>query len=111
MSVEQALQKRRSVKEYSKDQPLTLREVSQLLWAAQGITDSKRGLRTAPSAGATIVFFAAYERTTVRFSDMGVRYVHMEVGHAAQNVYLQAIALNLGTGIIGGFPESQVKNT
>lgn len=37
-SVEQALRKRRSVREY-KDEPLTLAEVSQLMWAAQGITD------------------------------------------------------------------------
>jgi SagB-type dehydrogenase family enzyme len=45
----------------------------------------------------------------VKFGEMGVRYVHMEVGHAAQNVYLQATALSLGTGVIGGFPESRIK--
>ncbi|MEM2339181.1 MAG: SagB/ThcOx family dehydrogenase, partial [Nitrososphaerales archaeon] len=50
-SIEEALLKRRSVRDY-KDEPLTLQEVSQLLWAAQGITDP-RGFRTAPSAGAT----------------------------------------------------------
>lgn len=50
VSVEEALLKRRSVREY-KDEPLTLAEVSQLLWAAQGVTDP-RGFRTAPSAGA-----------------------------------------------------------
>jgi nitroreductase len=48
-SIEKALSNRRSTREYS-DEPLTLKEVSQLLWAAQGITDP-RGLRTAPSAG------------------------------------------------------------
>ena len=50
-SVEEALQKRRSVREYSKE-PLSLFEISQILWAAQGITDNAYGLRTAPSAGA-----------------------------------------------------------
>ncbi len=50
-SLEEALQKRRSVREYSKE-PLSLSEVSQILWAAQGITDKTYGLRTAPSAGA-----------------------------------------------------------
>ncbi len=50
-SVEEALQKRRSVREYSKE-PLSLFEISQILWAAQGITDNTYGLRTAPSAGA-----------------------------------------------------------
>ncbi len=50
-SVEEALQKRRSVREYSKE-TLSLFEISQILWAAQGITDNTYGLRTAPSAGA-----------------------------------------------------------
>ena len=50
-SVEEALQKRRSVREYSKE-PLSLFEISQILWAAQGITDNGYGRRTAPSAGA-----------------------------------------------------------
>jgi len=51
ISIEETLQKRRSVREYSKE-PLSLSEVSQILWAAQGITDKTYGLRTAPSAGA-----------------------------------------------------------
>ncbi|MCS7136951.1 MAG: nitroreductase, partial [Candidatus Caldarchaeum sp.] len=37
MSVEQAIQRRRSRREYT-NQPLTVAEVSQLLWAAQGVT-------------------------------------------------------------------------
>lgn len=49
-SVESALLERRSIRTYS-DEPLTLAEISQLLWAAQGVTHL-RGLRTAPSAGA-----------------------------------------------------------
>ena len=52
MSVEEAISKRRSMRDYS-EQPLTLRELSQILWAAQGITDPGRKLRSAPSAGAT----------------------------------------------------------
>lgn len=52
VSVEQALRRRRSRREYGPD-PLKISEVSQLLWAAQGITAPHvwTGLRTAPSAG------------------------------------------------------------
>jgi len=50
ISIEEALLKRRSVREYLPD-PLTLPEIGQLLWSAYGIT-SGEGFRTAPSAGA-----------------------------------------------------------
>jgi len=164
VSIEQTLLQRRSVRDYT-GEPLSLQQVSQLLWAAQGITD-RQGLRTAPSAGGTypleiylavgdvenlargvyryqsvghaltrvldgdlrakladaalgqgcvkegainIVFTAVYERTTQRYGERGIRYVHMEVGHAAQNVYLQAVALHLGTVVIGAFHDDQVR--
>ena len=163
-SVEKALLNRRSVRSYE-DEPLTLEEVSQLLWAAQGVTNS-RGFRTAPSAGAlyplevyvvignvnglskgiykytpnthellrilkgdkrtelcnaaldqepvkyaplVIIFSAVYERTTIKYGERGIRYVHIEVGHAAQNVFLQAISLNLGAVVIGAFYDEKVK--
>ncbi len=51
MSVEQALASRRSVRGMAA-RPLTLAEVGQLCWSAQGVTDEK-GHRTAPSAMAT----------------------------------------------------------
>lgn len=164
VSVEEAILQRRSERDYT-SQALTLQEVSQLLWAAQGITDP-RGYRAAPSAGATypleiyivvgnvegvakgiyryepeahqllrvvsgeqrgalaqaalnqqfiaqapvnLVITAVYERTTQRYGERGIRYVHMEAGHAAQNVYLQAVALNLGTVVVGAFHDNQVK--
>ncbi|MDO9548033.1 MAG: nitroreductase family protein [Candidatus Marinimicrobia bacterium] len=50
VSIEQAMHERRSVRAYQ-DAPLTLSEVAQVLWSAQGITDPKRAYRTAPSAG------------------------------------------------------------
>jgi SagB-type dehydrogenase family enzyme len=50
MSLEEALARRRSIRELS-GEPLTIAEIGQLLWAAQGVTDAQ-GRRTAPSAGA-----------------------------------------------------------
>ena len=144
---------------------LTLAEISQLLWSAQGITDPE-GRRTAPSAGAlyplevflvaggqdelpagvyryrpqghdlipvvqgdqraklaaaaleqdwlndapaTIGIAAVYERTARKYKQRAERYVLMEVGHAAQNVHLQAVALDLGTVVVGAFDDAEVK--
>jgi len=51
MTLETAIQKRRSVRSFV-DKDLTLSQISQILWAAQGITDKVNGFRSAPSAGA-----------------------------------------------------------
>jgi len=50
-SLEEAIARRRSIRRY-KLEPLTLSQVSQILWSAQGITGAGK-LRAAPSAGAT----------------------------------------------------------
>ena len=63
-------------------------------------------IRKAP---AVLLFCAVYERTTGKYGQRGIRYVHMEVGHAAQNVCLQAIALGLHTAVIGAFRDTEVK--
>ena len=166
MPVEQCLLQRRSIRDYS-EEPITLQELSQLLWAAQGITDP-RGFRTAPSAGAlyplevyvaagnvegltpgiyryepeehqvilltvgdkrdelayaalaqdfvkegalVIVFTAVYERTTIKYGERGIRYVNMEAGHVAQNLFLQATALGLGMVTVGAFHDEEVAET
>jgi SagB-type dehydrogenase family enzyme len=165
ISIEQTLLNRRSLRSY-KNQPLTIVEVGQLLWAAQGITEKSLGFRTAPSAGATypfevylvagevagltagiyqydyqhhrlilrregdfrdelaesalgqssvangainIVLTGIYERTTQRYGDRGIRYVHIEAGHIAQNVLLQAVALGLGSVPVGAFNDNNVQ--
>lgn len=51
VSVEEAIQKRRSVRSYPAKE-VSPEDVSQLLWACQGITDPAKGLRASPSAGA-----------------------------------------------------------
>lgn len=50
-SVEEAVTARRSRREYG-ERALSRRELGQLLWAAQGVTDRASGHRAAPSAGA-----------------------------------------------------------
>jgi SagB-type dehydrogenase family enzyme len=163
VSLETSIQLRRSVRHFSRT-PLSLADVGQLLWSAQGITWGA-GLRAAPSAGAlypleadlvadkveglepgvyrylpnthsivrrasghrtaalgtaalsqsavseasaVLVISAVYERTTRKCGQRGIRYVHAEAGHAAQNVCLQAVALGLGTVHIGAFQDEEV---
>lgn len=158
VSLEEALRRRRSVRAYA-DEPLTLEEIGQLFWAAQGITN-ERGFRTAPSAGAlyplelyavtgdvlyhylphghqaerrrlgdwrgplcraalnqeavcrapvVFVVTAVYARTAAKYGQRAQRYVRLEAGHAAQNLLLQAVALDLGAVPIGAFYDDQVQ--
>jgi SagB-type dehydrogenase family enzyme len=55
-----------------------------------------------------LVLAGVYQRSARRYGQRAPRYVHMEVGHAAQNVYLQAVALDLGTVVVGAFQDSQL---
>jgi SagB-type dehydrogenase family enzyme len=173
VSVEKCLAQRRSGRQYA-DTPLTLADISQLLWAAYGVTQPvanaprlRGGLRTAPSAGAlypldlyvvagnvtelapgvyryraethelvlvaagdkrpalfhaaasqacvrdapaSIVYSAVFSRNTGKYGDRGrQRYVCMDLGHSAENVYLQCGSLGLGTCAIGAFHDDAVK--
>ena len=51
VSVEKAIKERRTIRDF-KERPLPLNHLSQLLWAAQGITNPKEGKRAVPSGGA-----------------------------------------------------------
>ena len=165
VSLEATLKNRRSVRTFKKT-PVSLTALSQLLWAAQGVTHYS-GFRTAPSAGALyplevyvvagnvedlvagiylyrphehvlvqiaqgdhrealsmaalwqkaishapVVFVIAgvSERTTGKYGERGIRYVYMEAGHAAQNLCLQAVALGLGSVVIGAFSDHKIGN-
>ena len=87
MSLEETLQKRRSVRDFRK-MPVSLEDVSQLLWAAQGITHGE-GRRTAPSAGALYPLELYLLAGDVRDLPAGIyRYVthqhHLEPVRAGQ---------------------------
>jgi len=72
------------------------------------LADAARGQECVRDAAIDIVFTAVYERTTRKYGERGIRCVHTEVGHAAQNVYLQAVSLDLGTVVIGAFNDRKV---
>jgi len=161
VSLEEAIQKRRSIREYG-PQPLAIDKIGQLLWAAQGITSEEGAypLRAAPSAGAlypievyvvnpqgvflynpeahsltlhkqgdhrlklmqaclhqsfvaeapvSILMCAVYERIMRKYGARGRMYTHIEAGHIAQNIHLQAVTLGLGSVPIGAFNAQEIK--
>lgn len=67
------------------------------------------GQRMVAEAPGILVISAVMSRTSRRYGEQrGERYVWMEVGHAAQNVHLQAIAFELGSVPVGAFRDAQV---
>jgi len=166
VSLEKAIKERRTVRDF-RERALSLIHLSQLLWAAQGITDVATGKRAVPSGGALypldiyiligengverieagvyhylskehsvamiskgdrrreistaslsqmwmakapviFVITAEYKRITGKYGERGIRYALIEVGHAGQNLFLEAEALGLGAGIVGAFSDLEV---
>jgi SagB-type dehydrogenase family enzyme len=60
------------------------------------------------NAAAVAVVTAIYEHTTRKYGKRGKRYVQIEVGHAAQNMLLQAAVLGLGAAVVGAFDDAAV---
>ncbi len=59
-------------------------------------------------AAINIIICADFKRTTGRYGKRGENYVYIEVGHAAQNVHLEAVALGLGSVPVGAFSDDAV---
>jgi len=67
----------------------------------------QRFIAEAPCA---FVISAIFERTTRRYGERGrLRYVPMDVGHAAENLLLQAVAMGLASVPVGAFDDTAVK--
>ena len=56
-------------------------------------------------AAAIFVIAGVFDRTAVKYGERSVRYVHLEVGHVAQNLMLEATALGLGTVPVGSYDD------
>jgi SagB-type dehydrogenase family enzyme len=59
-------------------------------------------------AAAVIVFTADYQRTQRKYRNRAERYVHIEAGHAAENLFLQAVSLDLATVVVGAFDDDEL---
>jgi len=71
----------------------------------EAVAEASLGQGWMAEAPVLLVVAAEIARTAVRYGERAPRYVHMEVGHAAQNIYLQAEALGLGTTLVGAFQD------
>ncbi len=92
-SIENTLRERHSIREYG-NEPLTLEEISQLLWAAQGITHGG-GLRSAPSAGGLYPLETYLVAGKVMNLEPGV-YRYLPAGHRLAMVFSGDVRGKLG---------------
>jgi len=73
------------------------------------LSEAALGQEAIENAAASIVICAVFSRTREKYGRRADKYVYVEVGHAAQNVYLQAVPLGLGTVMIGAFDANEVR--
>jgi SagB-type dehydrogenase family enzyme len=165
-----AIEARESVRRYA-EQPLSLAELSYLLWCTQGVRGVQgtyATFRNVPSAGArhafetyllvnrveslmpglyrflalehklvavdlspgvaraitkacwnqamvercavTFVWVAVAERMTWRYGQRGYRYMHLDVGHVCQNLYLAAESVAGGVCAIAAFSDEDMNH-
>jgi SagB-type dehydrogenase family enzyme len=168
LDLRKAIEGRRSIRNYSQE-PLTIEELSYLLWVTQGVVQVTRGatFRNVPSAGArhaietyllinnvsnlakgsmyrflaidhklveintdpgmanrvvegcldqdfirksavTFIWTADAYRMKWRYGERGYRYLHLDAGHACQNLYLGAGSIDCGVCAIAAFMDDQM---
>ncbi len=73
------------------------------------LSSAALGQRCIAAAPVCLVIAAVYARTAAKYGTRARRYVHMETGHAAENILLQATALRLGTVVVGAFDDQAVQ--
>ena len=73
------------------------------------LSDAALGQQMIRQAPISIFYSAVFSRMTARYGERGIRYTYIELGHSAQNIYLQVESLGLGTVAIGAFDDSRVR--
>jgi len=76
-----------------------------------GLAEAAYNQQFIQTASIDIVVAAIYEKTAEKYGTRAERFVHMEAGHAAQNIVLEATALDLGSVTVGGFDDGKVAIT
>jgi len=61
-------------------------------------------------APAILVVAGTEERSHWKYGERTSRYVHLEAGHAAENVALQAVALGLAAVVVGAYDDARVRD-
>ncbi len=74
----------------------------------EALTDAALRQSAIRNAPATLVLAGVVDRTAAKYGDRAERYVHIEAGAAAQNIYLECESLELGTVFIGAFDDDAV---
>jgi len=78
-------------------------DIRNMLAGAASMADSVAG------AGCDIIVAGSVRKLTSQYKDNARRYMHMEAGHIAQNIQLQAVCLGLGSVTVGGFDTQEVR--
>ncbi|MFO7829050.1 MAG: SagB/ThcOx family dehydrogenase, partial [Bacteroidales bacterium] len=105
VSVEEAMLNRRSVREFE-SKALTLQQVSQILWAAYGVTKEmnspsflRGGFKTAPSAGALYPLEIYVVAGNVNGLSQGI-YKYLPEGHQLMKIYHKDVRNDLAEAAI-----------
>ncbi len=68
------------------------------------------GQKMCSKAQALLIWIADFQKITTTYGERGIRYLHLDAAHMAQNLALCATAMELGTCQIGAFDDSAVNS-
>jgi len=103
ISLEETIQNRRSVRDYT-PREISIDQLAQLLWAAQGITDRDFNFRAAPSAGAIypLTIYVASKDGVFKYDPLNNKLVE----HLSEDLRPSILRASLGQAAINQAPVS-----